>query len=257
MLSEKQIPLKNVVGMDYEPRNEAGVIILFALLMKRLNFSGVVEAQKKFPDCIGRRQGQRVSIEFEYKSKTFITHGHLEELGRKKCTIICWEDNWAKPPRNIEIISLSKKLGISNRVRLAHAKAVEDIEFLDNPNRKTVQWSMPKATKKGDLILIWRAGAGQSKFQDILLALEDASPKRGYSGYGNCKILCHLKNPIALKDIKRHKELKRTSLAKQQFYQGMNNELTPYWPYVYELIIDRNSNVRKILKTFTPGIFTI
>lgn len=74
MISEKQIPLKNVIGMDYEPRNEAGVIILFALLMKRLNFSRVVEAQENFPDCIARRQGQRVSIEFEYKSKTFITH---------------------------------------------------------------------------------------------------------------------------------------------------------------------------------------
>ena len=117
--SKAQIPLKNVLGMDYEPRNEAGVIILFSLVMKQLGFSGIIQAQGNFPDCIARKRGRSVPVEFEFKAKTFLAHNHDRDLKRGKCTVICWEDNWPNPPKNIEIISLSKKLGLSNRVRLA------------------------------------------------------------------------------------------------------------------------------------------
>ena len=257
MPNESLFPLKNVLGMDNEPRNEAGVIILFTLAMNRLGFSGVVEAQGNFPDCIARRRGKRLMVEFEYKSKHFITHGHLEKLGKKKCTIVCWEDNWQKPPRNISIISLSRELGLSNRVRLAHAKNEDNIRFLDQTRKKTTTWSMPAGTRKGDLVIVWRSGPKQSKFYDIFQALEDAAPKHGYSGYGNCKIICHLKNPITMKDIRDHKELGRSPMIKSAFFMGSNKELTPYWTWLYQLVVERNPEVKRGLKGFAPGVFTI
>jgi len=109
MAEEGLVPLKNVVGMDYEPRNEAGVIILFTLVMKQLGFSGVIKTQGNFPDCTARRKGKNVILEFEYKSRTFEAHGHLRELGKKKCTVICWEDNWQTPPTNIRWVGVGPR----------------------------------------------------------------------------------------------------------------------------------------------------
>ena len=196
-------------------------------------------------------------IEFEYKSKHFVTHGHLEELGKKKCTIVCWEDNWQNPPRNISIISLSRKLGLSNRVRLAHVQDEDDIRFLDKTRRKRFPWSMPAGTRKGDLLLVWRSGPKQSKFYDILQALQDATPKRHFSGWGECKIICHLKNPVTLKDIRNHRELGNSPMVRSAFFMGSNKELTPYWTWLYQLILERNPYASRIFKDFAPGKFTI
>ncbi len=240
------IPLKDIKGMDYEPKNEAGVIILFTLTMRRLGFSGIIEAKRKFPDCIARKHGKSVPIEFEYRSRNFLTHRHDKELGRKRCTIVCWEDNWANPPKNISILSLSKELGVSNRIRLTCAKQPEDLTFLDNPRRKTCHWSMPLSTKKGDLIIVWRAGKGQSRLQDILEALENARPKGRYNGYGKCRILCHFEKSITLDDLQRHTELGCSAMVRSSFFLGPNKELTPYWPYLYQLILDRNPGLQKI-----------
>lgn len=253
------IPLKDVKGLDYEPKNEAGVIILFTLTMKRWGFSGIIEAKKKFPDCIARKHGKSVPIEFEYKSKNFLIHGHDkdEEYKRNGCTIVCWEDNWVRPLKKVEILSLSEMLGISNRIRLTFAKETRDLAFLDSPRRKTSGWSMPQLTKKGDLLLVWRAGRGQSRFQDILESLEDAKPKGEYPGYGKCRIVCHLKNAITLEDLRRHRELGKSAMVRSSFFLGPNKELTPYWPSLYQLILDRNQGLKKTLKRFAPGEFTI
>jgi hypothetical protein len=256
-MDEILIPLKDIKGMDYEPKNEAGVIILFTLTMRRLGFSGVIEAKRKFPDCIARKYGKRVPIEFEYRSKNFLAHKHDKTLGRKRCTIVCWEDNWADPPKNITILCLSKELGISNRIRLTFGKQPEHLSFLDKSKRKTFGWSMPASTKKGDLLLVWRAGKGQSRFKDILLVLKDAKPTKEFPGYGKCRIVCHLENAITLDDLRRHTELGSSAMVRSSFFLGANKELTPYWPYLYQLILDRNPGLQKILKIFTPGKFTI
>lgn len=253
------IPLKDVKGLDYEPKNEAGVIILFTLTMKRLGFSGIIEAKKKFPDCIARKHGKNVPIEFEYKSKNFLIHKHDkdEEYKRNGCTIVCWEDNWQNPPRKISIICLSKELGLASRVRLTHAQHKDDIRFLDQTRRKRFPWSMPAGTKKGDLLVVWRSGSKQSMFYDILEALGNATPKHGYTGWANCRVVCHLRNPVALQDIRNHAVLGRSPMVKSAFFMGSNKELTPYWTWLYQLILERNPNASRILKEFAPGKFSI
>ncbi|HYY72448.1 MAG TPA: hypothetical protein VE778_02535, partial [Candidatus Bathyarchaeia archaeon] len=95
-------------GFRNEPVNEHGVMILFGMLAKDLGF--VIEAvQKEFPDCEARRQivpgrWQRVSIEFEFESKNFHSHGHPVN----GCDlIVCWRHNWDQCPKHIEILELS------------------------------------------------------------------------------------------------------------------------------------------------------
>ncbi len=96
-------------GLRHEPVNEQGVVFLFGMVARDLNY--IVEAiQVGFPDCeakrkISRSHWQPVQIEFEYESKTFVDHGHNPQ----KCdVIVCWIDNWAERPENLEVLVLSE-----------------------------------------------------------------------------------------------------------------------------------------------------
>jgi len=96
--------------LNYAPLNEMGVILLFGYYMRDLGLSHLEEIRADFPDAIGMQQVdgrryRRVRIEFEYKSKDFVAHGH----SIKECDIIvCWENNWPECP--IEIIELRSAL---------------------------------------------------------------------------------------------------------------------------------------------------
>ena len=94
-------------GLRHEPINEQGVVFLFGKINEELGI--IVEAVKTgFPDCVGKRliDGNKnlwepVSIEFEYKSKNFLTHGH----DASKCdVIVCWIHDWQDCP--LEVIEL-------------------------------------------------------------------------------------------------------------------------------------------------------
>jgi len=69
---------------------EAWVEKIFKKIYPRLGFDRIVKIQKRFPDCIAIKNGERVRIEFEYKSKNFFKHGH----NPNNCDyVVCWEKN--------------------------------------------------------------------------------------------------------------------------------------------------------------------
>jgi hypothetical protein len=101
-------PFLNFRGLQHEPINEQGVVLLFGMVAFELGY--VVESvATAFPDCEAKRRiktkpetWQRLSIEFEYVSKNFLEHGHDPE----KCDlIVCWRHNWADCP--LEVIELA------------------------------------------------------------------------------------------------------------------------------------------------------
>jgi hypothetical protein len=99
----------NFGGLAYAPVNEQGVVFLFGMICRELGY--VVEIVKPaFPDCEAKRQlrpgiWQRVRIEFEFRSRTFRTHGHDPD----QCDlIVCWENNWPECP--IEVLELKSAL---------------------------------------------------------------------------------------------------------------------------------------------------
>jgi hypothetical protein len=110
-----------VPGLLYEPTNEAGVMFVFAAMAHRLGFE-VESLQQGFPDCEARRQiqpgkWQRVRIEIEYESRSFVAHGH----DVKGCDIIvCWRHNWKKCPKEIEVIELRPMVmgGLTRRLKV-------------------------------------------------------------------------------------------------------------------------------------------
>jgi hypothetical protein len=100
--------------MTNAPVNELGVMVLFGMVAAGLGLQ-VESVQGKFPDCIARRQvapgkWQHLRIEFEYESKNFHLHGH----DPKGCdVIVCWRHNWKECPAEIEVVELSRLLGMS------------------------------------------------------------------------------------------------------------------------------------------------
>src|SRR5260370_31764536 len=66
--------------LSYAPTNEAGVVLLFGSMARDLGFV-IMRVQTEFPDCEAMREGgqnrwQRLRIEFEYESHSFLTHMH-------------------------------------------------------------------------------------------------------------------------------------------------------------------------------------
>jgi hypothetical protein len=97
----------NFRGLLHAPMNENGVIFLFGMVAQELGY--VVESiTPGFPDCEAKRRvnksgdtWERVRIEFEFESRTFLTHGHSVA----DCdVIVCWEDNWTDCP--VEVLEL-------------------------------------------------------------------------------------------------------------------------------------------------------
>jgi Homing endonuclease associated repeat len=97
----------NFRGLLHAPINESGVVFLFGMVAQELGY--VVESIRPgFPDCEAKRRvsksgdtWERVRIEFEFASRTFLTHGH----NVAHCdVIVCWEDNWHDCP--IEVLEL-------------------------------------------------------------------------------------------------------------------------------------------------------
>jgi hypothetical protein len=98
-------------GLRHAPVNEQGVVFLFGVLAERLGFL-VDGIRVGFPDCEAKRRvgpdaWQSVSIEFEYESRNFRTHGH----SAAECDIIvCWVHNWPDCPKGLEVIALSEEI---------------------------------------------------------------------------------------------------------------------------------------------------
>lgn len=94
-------------GLRYAPVNEQGVVYLFGMVSRELEFL-VESIRTAFPDCEGKRclnptgtKWQHVHIEFEYRSSNFEEHGH----DRENCDlIVCWTHDWQDCP--IEVLEL-------------------------------------------------------------------------------------------------------------------------------------------------------
>jgi len=100
------------INMVYGPVNEQGVIVLFAMMSKHLQYNIEGVWPNSFPDCTATRverdgKLRSVEIEFEFMSKDFVDHAHDPNA----CDVlVCWKDNWKDRPSNIEVLELSKEV---------------------------------------------------------------------------------------------------------------------------------------------------
>jgi len=152
----------NFKSLSCAPINEMGVVYLFGMLHDVLDFK-IESIQTGFPDCIARRQisktrWEELRIEFEYESRSFVTHKHDPE---EVDMIICWHHNWMDCPEWIEVIELSSLINnmedISDEVtrnkkklneyqQFCREKRLEGLEFKEIAKL----WQKMKTKQKGE-----------------------------------------------------------------------------------------------------------
>lgn len=98
-------------SLSCAPVNELGVVYLFGVLHKSFDYR-IESIQAGYPDCIarrkiGRNRWEEVRIEFEFNSKSFVSHGHDPS---SVDVIICWIHDWMNCPDDIEFIELKSVL---------------------------------------------------------------------------------------------------------------------------------------------------
>jgi hypothetical protein len=241
--------------MHYAPENELGVVFLFAHLAKRWRLR-IDEIKSGFPDCIAYQKShgkdKRVRIEFEFKSMSFKNHRH----NAKDCDwIVCWEDNWPSPPKNLNIIELRREYGLGFNIWVMPVR--EPYKDVLTESEKA-NWSVPSQAHKDDLVLFYFTRP-EGSINYIYKLLNRATKgkadwKNGTDFQADIRRVCRLKAPIFLEDIQRHHVLKTAGFVRARF-QGRPNA-TEYWPYLFDLIVKRNPTVKLQLVKYNPEALT-
>ena len=76
--------------------DEMGVVCAFAKLHEELGFPKLVPSKSRGFDIddIEYKNGERVTVEFEFTSDNFINHGHVEQMKEgRHYIVVCYEDN--------------------------------------------------------------------------------------------------------------------------------------------------------------------
>jgi hypothetical protein len=248
----KPLALKNA-PMEYAPANELGVVFLFAHVARRLQFR-IEEIRPQFPDCIAyRRLGdaeKKLRIEFEFKSSSFKAHRH----DPKQCdVIVCWHHDWPDVPRSIEVIELKRHFGVARKVWVLQALKSQ-WDYLDGHN--SMDWGMSKRTTPGDVLLMYRCSP-VCAITDIF-TLSGVEIRRGGAGwrdgdayFGQIKRICRLRSPVFLDDLRKHRVLRTASFVRRNM-QGVGLLATEYWPYVHDMIVERNPVLARVLSRLRP-----
>jgi len=236
----------------YAPHNELGVVFLFAHLAKRWRLR-IETIRQGFPDCIayqkvGGRE-KRIRIEFEYKARNFKTHRH----SASKCDwVVCWENNWADPPRNLRIIELRREYGLGFNVWAVPVEAFR-AEWLHGGSRWS--WSVPPQGHEGDL-LIFYVKRPEKSLRFVYRLTSDAKKKKadwkkGMDHFAGVQKVYEMRSPIFLEDLKSDRVLSTAPFVRGNF-QG-RNRATEYWPYLYRLILRRNPTAARPLSKYDPA----
>lgn len=237
--------------LQYAPKNELGVVYLFAHIAKKLQLR-IEEVRPNFPDCIAyKRTGnteKRVRIEFEFKSSNFKAHKH----DPKECDcIVCWHHDWPDVPEHIEVIELKRFFDATAKVWIQPVVKGQ-WHWLDENDE--VNWGLSKRATPGDLLLMYRCYPEKSIKEVFVFTGElgraNADWRDGDCYGGIIKRLCDLESPIFLDDLRNHKVLKTSSFVRRNM-QG-NLLVSEYWPYLYEMILARNPRHKKTLSVYAP-----
>jgi hypothetical protein len=249
MKTIRPISLENA-PMMFAPENELGVVFLFSHVVKRLQLR-IETIQPQYPDCIAyRRVGdgeKKIRIEFEFKSSNFIAHKH----NPVDCdTIVCWEHDSPDIPEDIEIIELKRLFGVKFKVWIQPA-IKSQWEFVDDK----MIWAVSKKATPGDLMLLYRCYPEKSITDIFILQDEEkyrgeADWRKGNAVFGNLRRLCHVNSPVFLEDFQRHRVLKTSNFVRKNM-QG-NLHVSEYWYYLYQMIVERNPELKKILHEHKP-----
>jgi hypothetical protein len=237
--------------MHYAPRNEQGVVFLFSDYAKK-NRIRIEEIRTAFPDCIAYQKTaggeKRVRIEFEYRAKNFLTHGHTSS----ECDwIVCWENNWPSAPEHLRIIELRVDYGLGHCVWMMPVESAEDKKELDRKNK--TDWSVPATAHKGDLILFYYRLP--DKFVKCIFKVDsnvEHKPASWFDGEKDYQAVIRkvawLECPLHLSEMQNDKILATAGFVRGNL-QGRRN-VSAHRDHLLSLILKRNPRLNRILTPF-------
>ena len=196
--------------LPFTPKNENGLVYVFALVAERLGFE-VESVQAGFPDCRATLGGKRLRIEFEYLSRRFDRHGH----NARRCDlVICWKHDWPAMPAGLAVLDLSKLFGQGRDVFMV-AYQDEAWQYLPDGREPGGRlWSVPSSAGVGDLLLVYRPGTASEEGAITDVFRVHTPPGRIASGWrgepdwmAEIERVARLKSPITfsrLRELRAH-----------------------------------------------------
>ena len=235
--------------LDYAPDNELGVVFLFSTLARTRFGLRVERIQSSFPDCIAYRDGRRLRIEFEFRSKNFVLHRH----DSRKCDwIVCWAHDWAACPPSIRVVELRRLFGKGFNVWVVPIAG----DFRDRISATSAsgRWSAPSQASQDDLVLFYRTHPDRY-IKDIFrlagpVEYVQAEWKAGKDFMATIRRVVSLSNPVRLEQLRAHTVLSNAGFVRG----GMRSRfrVTADWPELYEFLISKNPSAEAKLKRFGP-----
>lgn len=236
--------------LDYAPENELGVVYLFSHLAQRKLGLRVDRIRSGFPDCIAYRDGRRIRIEFEFRSRNFAQHRH----NRRACDwIVCWIHDWPSCPPSLRVVELRKYYGQGFNVWVVptSGKYREIISRV----RRHGDWSTPSQATEGDLILFYRTHP-DAFIKDIFrvagpVLLEKAGWRPGNDWGAPIQRVASLGTPLHLRELRSNPVLKSAGFVRGKF-RG-RYKVTAHWPELFDMILQRNPGLRPRLSLYGPA----
>lgn len=236
--------------LDYAPQNEQGVVFLFAHLARSRLGLRVHRIQPGFPDCTAYRGSQQIRIEFEYKSSHFARHGH----DPRGCDwIVCWAHDWPRHPKHLKIVELRQYFRLGFNVWIVPINSQSWLE-LDHVKVHPA-WSAASEASRGDLVLFYRTRPS-SCIQDVFrlsgpVSYQRAGWKSGMDYFAPIRRVARLRAPVFLKELKSHPMLSSAGFVRGSIRGRFL--ITPHWPELCEMIMQRNPSLAAVMKSFQPG----
>lgn len=237
----------NFGGMTYAPVNELGVVCLFGAISKMLGYH-IERIQTRFPDCIARKQGKILRIEFEYKAHKFKQDHYSDWLKNKNScdVVICWENDWPDKPKDLEIIELKGYVGCSRRIWLFSVGGENAWKTLDQ--RKSLSdWTCQRQSRKGDLVFWWRK-TPELSLKDLWEIKSEVRQHPELGWVADMKLVGRLKTPLTIDHIKQNDRLKHSNFVRANFQKRC--EVTRSWPDLYSLITRLNPEMKTPLQKY-------
>lgn len=239
--------------LDFAPDNEQGVVFLFSHLARKRFGLHVERVQSGFPDCVAYQDGNRVRIEFEYRSRNFRLHGH-DPAG---CDwLVCWIHDWPGVPEKIRVIELRREFGLGFNVWFQPVSG----EFAEGlaTIRVSDQWSVPSQSSPGDLLMFYRTRPDcfvRDVFRVAGRVLHvEAGWKDGRDFMAPIRRVATLKAPLHLAELREHRIVGTAGFVRGQM-RG-RYRASDYWPELYQMIIRRNPGTKAALQKYGPHRLT-
>lgn len=112
--------------MIEEPKNEMGVVVLFAEVCESYGVS-IVNIQSAYPDALINMNGEYYRVEFEYYASNFLLHKH-----DPRNLVVCWIDDLKDRDFPLTVWQLSSRI---DPVIKIYSDVEKEIAFLRSENK--------------------------------------------------------------------------------------------------------------------------